>query len=89
MHHIADVGFMLGDELKYFPVLDIEGPIPQLLNIPASYFIDGKKLLIVAFMFLEEAVLTDETGWLFTVRVNANVEYFFPLVARNQAFGCD
>lgn len=41
LHHITDVGFMFGDKLENFPVLDVKWPVSQLFNVTFPYFINS------------------------------------------------
>ena len=59
MNHVTHIRFMLCDKLENLPVLYVEWPVAQFLNIPPLHFINGQELLIMHFVVLEETILTD------------------------------
>ena len=78
---------MFGHELKHLPVLLLEGPVPQLFNIPVFDLIHCQELLIVLFMRLEEAGLADQPAGLLALGVDAYVEDVVAFVTFQQALG--
>ena len=78
---------MLGHELKHLPVLLLEGPVPQLLNLPVFYLVHCQELLIMLFVRLEEAGLADQPTGLLTLGVYTYVEDVVAFVALQQALG--
>lgn len=84
LHHVADVGLMFGDELEYFPVLDVEWPVSEPLNIALPHFVNCQEVFVMFFVPLKKASLANQPGWLFAVGQNAEIDYFLAFVPSQQ-----